>query len=197
MTAIPFTPPPAPENRNVLRQRLIAARRGLSAEAVALLSEAICGHLMAGFPELEGKVVGFCWPVQNEPDLRPLLLEWQSRGGRSALPVVTVPNAPLAFREWREATPLAPDRYGIPTPTEGPWLVPQVLLLPVNGVDRLGYRLGYGGGFFDRTLASLDPRPLAIGVGYELARVADIGPEPHDESLDALVTEAGITRFRP
>ena len=192
MTAIPFTPPPAPENRNVLRQRLIAARRGLSAEAVALLSEAICGHLMAGFPELEGKVVGFCWPVQNEPDLRPLLLEWQSRGGRSALPVVTVPNAPLAFREWREATPLAPDRYGIPTPTEGPWLVPQVLLLPVNGVDRLGYRLGYGGGFYDRTLATLQPKPFTVGLGFTNGYLDEFEPEEFDLPLDAILNDNGV-----
>ncbi|HET7775325.1 MAG TPA: 5-formyltetrahydrofolate cyclo-ligase [Azospira sp.] len=197
MTASPFSPPPAPENRRALRQRLIESRLALSAEAVALLSEAVCGHLLAGFPELATKVVGFCWPVQNEPDLRPLLETWLDLGGRAALPVVTVANAPLAFREWTPATPLAPDRYGIPTPTRGNWLVPEVLLLPVNGVDRLGYRLGYGGGFFDRTLASLDPRPLAIGVGYEMAKVADIGPEPHDEPLDALVTEAGITHFKP
>lgn len=197
MTSFSFAPPPAPENRETLRQRLLAARLALAPEAVALLSEAVCGHLLAGFPELAGQVVGFCWPVHNEPDLRPALLAWMARGGRAALPVVTVPRAPLAFREWTPETPLAPDRYGIPTPTAGPWLAPRALLLPVNGVDRLGYRLGYGGGFFDRTLASLEPRPLAIGVGFELARVADIGPQPHDEPLDALVTEAGITRFRP
>ena len=192
-----FSPLPAPADRRALRQRLIESRMALSAEAVALLSEAVCGHLLAGFPELAGRLVGFCWPVQNEPDLRPVVDFWRSRGGRAALPVVTVPNAPLAFREWTPETPLAPDRYGIPTPTSGNWVVPEVLLLPVNGVDRLGFRLGYGGGFFDRTLASLDPRPLAIGVGYEMARVEDIGPELHDEPLDALVTEAGIYRFKP
>jgi 5-formyltetrahydrofolate cyclo-ligase len=87
------------------------------------------------------------------------------------------------------------DRYGIPTPAHGDFLIPEVLLLPVNGFDAAGYRIGYGGGYFDRTLASLLPRPLVVGVGFELARLDSISPEPHDQRLDAMVTEAGV--FRP
>ena len=118
-------------------------------------------------------------------------------GGRAALPVVVAENTPLAFRAWTPETRLEADRYGIPSPVEGDWLTPQALLLPVNGVDERGYRIGYGGGYFDWTLATLSPRPLAIGVGFELARVADINPEAHDMPLDALVTEAGVRFFSP
>ncbi len=87
------------------------------------------------------------------------------------------------------------DRYGIPTPAAGDFLQPQALLIPLVAFDAAGYRLGYGGGFFDRTLASLHPRPLAIGVGFELNRVETIHPEAHDARLDAIVTEAGVMTF--
>ena len=194
----PLSAPAAPSvSRAELRRRLVAERLAMPAEAVALFSEAICGHLLAAFPQLASQVVGFCWPVKNEPDLRPALTQWMRSGGRAALPVVVAENTPLAFRAWTPETRLEADRYGIPSPVEGDWLTPQALLLPVNGVDERGYRIGYGGGYFDRTLATLSPRPLAIGVGFELARVADINPEAHDMPLDALVTEAGVRFFSP
>ena len=93
---------------------------------------------------------------------------------------------------------MLPDRYGIPYPVSGQILFPDVLLLPVNAFDAAGYRLGYGAGYFDRTLAQLAAqkrRPLAIGVGFELARVDSIHPAAHDVPLDAVVTEGGIDVF--
>ena len=107
-------------------------------------------------------------------------------------PRLVAPASPLAFRAWTPATPLTPDRYGIPTPATGDWLQPDLLLLPLNAFDGAGYRLGYGGGFFDRTLATLKPRPGAVGVGFEINRVDSIEPEAHDERLDWIVTEAGL-----
>ncbi|MRR51927.1 MAG: 5-formyltetrahydrofolate cyclo-ligase, partial [Rhodocyclaceae bacterium] len=115
-------------------------------------------------------------------------------GWRLALPVVTIPNAPLAFRAWTPATATSKDRYGIPTPLDGDWLTPTVLLLPLVAFDNAGYRLGYGGGYFDRTLAAMVPSPLAVGLGFELARVPSIHPEPHDMRLDAIITEAGVMK---
>ncbi|WP_287667777.1 5-formyltetrahydrofolate cyclo-ligase [Accumulibacter sp.] len=111
------------------------------------------------------------------------------------LPVVIDEHRALAFRAWSPGTVMLADRYGIPAPAAGDFLIPQVLLIPVIGFDAAGYRIGYGGGYFDRTLASLCPRPLAIGVGFEIARLDSIRPGPHDQALDAMVTEAGI--FRP
>jgi 5,10-methenyltetrahydrofolate synthetase len=87
---------------------------------------------------------------------------------------------------------MALDRHGIPIPSAGEELRPNVVLLPLVAFDPQGFRLGYGGGYFDRTLAAMVPRPLAIGVGFELGRVADIRPQAHDIPLDATVTEAGI-----
>lgn len=170
---------------------MLARRDAMTAERHAEFSAAIVGHLQSALPELAARVVAFCWPVKNEPDVRAVFAGWP----RAALPVVVEENAPLAFRAWRPDTPLVPDRYGIPTPASGDWLLPDAILLPLNAFDAAGYRLGYGGGYFDRTLAALRPRPLAIGVGFEINRVESIRPQAHDEPLDWIVTEAGA--FRP
>ncbi|MFC5302115.1 5-formyltetrahydrofolate cyclo-ligase [Azospira restricta] len=182
------------EFRQKLRREMIARRQALPPAELARRSAAIRAHLDAAFPALAERIVGFCWPVQNEPDLLPLAAALRARGGRVALPVVVRPGEPLAFREWWPEQPLLPDRYDIPTPTDGDFLTPEVLLLPVNAVDAGHYRLGYGGGFFDRTLAALSPRPLAIGVGFDFQRVDSIRPQAHDLPLDAMVTESGCRR---
>jgi 5-formyltetrahydrofolate cyclo-ligase len=182
-------------DRRALRRLSIERRMALSVDACAKLSAAVCQHLRENFPQLSQMRVGFCWPVKNEPDLRPLLTAWLAAGDpgfAALLPVVVATDRPLAFRAWTPGARLLVDRYGIPTPESGEFLLPQALLLPVNAFDAAGYRIGYGGGFFDRTLATLTPAPLAIGVGFELARVASINPQPHDMRLDAMVSEAGV-----
>lgn len=179
--------------RRALRQAMVARRTALSTAEHAALSARIVDRALAALAL--PKVAAFCWPIKHEPDIRALLTVWAEAGVRSALPVVVGEGQPLAFREWTPTTPLAPDRYGIPTPTGGAWLTPDLILLPLNGFDAAGYRLGYGGGYFDRTLAALAPRPLAVGVGFEINRVDSIRPEAHDQRLDWIVTENGA--FRP
>jgi len=181
--------------RRALRRQAMARRMALSAEECAQRSQAICAHLQQHFPQLASMLVGFCWPMKNEPDLRPLLETWFATGGASfaaLLPVVVAADSPLSFRTWTPGTPLDTDRYGIPTPAVGEFILPQALLIPLLAFDDAGFRLGYGGGYFDRTLSALQPRPLAIGIGFELGRVDTIHPEPHDARLDAVVTEAGV-----
>lgn len=196
----------APENkteskestRRSLRKQRLAAREALLPEQCERHSAAICAHLARAFPQLACQRVGFCWPIRNEPDVRPLLTIWLAAahpGFMALLPVVDGPARPLVFRAWHPGCAMAEDSYGIPVPVDGPLAIPDCLLIPVNAFDPQGYRLGYGGGFFDRTLATLRPAPLAIGVGFELARVDTICPEAHDMRLDAIVTEAGV--FRP
>ncbi len=172
---------------------MVARRAALSVAEHDALSARIVAHALAALPA--PVVAAFCWPIKHEPDVRGLLAAWARAGVRTALPVVVAEGQPLAFREWTPETPLAPDRYGIPTPTAGAWQTPDLILLPLNGFDAAGYRLGYGGGYFDRTLAALAPRPLAVGVGFELNRVDSIRPEAHDQRLDWIVTENGA--FRP
>lgn len=179
--------------RAALRRAMVARRAALDTAAHAALSARIVAHALNALPR--PAVAAFCWPIKHEPDVRALLGHWQSEGTRAALPVVIEEARPLAFRAWTPDTPLHADRYGIPTPTAGDWLQPDLLLLPLNGFDAAGYRLGYGGGYFDRTLAALSPRPLAVGVGFEINRLDSIGPQAHDQRLDWIVTEAGA--FRP
>ncbi|MBV5276509.1 5-formyltetrahydrofolate cyclo-ligase [bacterium] len=188
--------------RRSLRRRQIERRLSLSKEECAHFSARLCRHLRENFAQLATMRVAFCWPMHNEADLRPLIEEWKragSEGFDALLPVVIAENTPLAFRSWSPGTPMTVDRYGIPTPSNGDFVTPDALLLPVNAFDAAGYRLGYGGGYFDRTLAQLNSshqpnhkRPLAIGVGFELARVDSIRPEAHDFPLDAVVTETGV-----
>jgi 5,10-methenyltetrahydrofolate synthetase len=184
--------------RATLRRDAIARRMALSRDDYTQYSRAVREHLQANFPQLATRRVGFCWPMNNEPDLRPALETWLAEGNETfaaLLPVVVDSGAALAFRHWRPGVALAADRYGIPTPTAGDFLQPQALLIPLAAFDAAGFRLGYGGGYFDRTLAESCPRPLAIGVGFDLCRVDSIHPEPHDQRLDAVVTETGVIRF--
>ena len=110
------------------------------------------------------------------------------------MPVVTAVGAPMVFRAWTPSAAMSSDRYGIPIPADGAAVIPDIVLLPLVAFDPQGFRLGYGGGYFDRTLAAMVPRPRAFGVGFELGRVPDIRPQAHDIRLDAVVTEAGVLR---
>ena len=179
--------------RRVLRREMVARRTALSDAEHDALSTRIVEHLLAALPT--PRVFAFCWPIKHEPDVRAVVERWAVGGGQAALPVVVAEDTPLAFRLWTPEAALEMDRYGIPTPITGDFVVPDMILLPLNGFDAAGYRLGYGGGYFDRTLAALSPRPLAVGVGFEVNRLASIRPEVHDQRLDWLVTEAGAVRL--
>lgn len=171
---------------------MLARRQALTPDACRLLSLRIVEHLVRDLSPRVGAVVGFCWPIRNEPDVRSALAYWRDLGVRAALPVVVEPASPLRFRAWDLETPMIEGAHGIPTCGHGEWLTPDTLLLPLTAFDAAGYRLGYGGGYFDRTIATLAPRPRCIGVGYEINRVDSIFPEAHDERLDWIVTEKGV-----
>lgn len=92
---------------------------------------------------------------------------------------------------------MATDHHGIPIPAGDEVVSPALLIVPLNVFDAAGYRLGYGGGYFDRTLAALDPTPTCVGVAFELARAGSTHPQPHDQPMDWIVTEAGVFVGRP
>ena len=180
--------------RTRLRSELIARRLAANPEYHAKWGAAIEVQLERLLTDVAGKIVAFCWPYQAEYDARPLILRFLGQGARAALPVVVAPRQPMVFREWTPDAKMVAGVYDIPVPVDSPEVLPDVALLPLAGFDDAGYRLGYGGGFFDRTLAAITPRPLAIGVGFELARVPTIYPQPHDVPLDYVVTELGVQR---
>jgi 5,10-methenyltetrahydrofolate synthetase len=178
--------------RATLRRERLDARLALDENSHAILSSDIESGLEALLTPLPPQTLAFCAPMRREFDARRLATRLIGRGWRIAMPVVVSAAAPMVFRTWTPDTEMALDRHGIPVPAAGEELRPAIVLLPLVAFDPQGFRLGYGGGYFDRTLAAMVPRPLAIGVGFELGRVADTLPQAHDIPLDATVTEAGI-----
>lgn len=180
--------------RKKARARLIAERAALPAASVEASRRAIDATLERSFPGLARLRVAFCWPIKNEYDARHFARTLRDRGALTALPVVVGRGQPLAFREWHPGVRLAKGALDIPYPVDSPEVIPQAVLLPMNGWDQRGYRLGYGAGFFDRTLAALVEKPIVIGVTYEAARLETIFPQPWDIPADYVVTERGLYR---
>lgn len=183
--------------RKTERRRLIAAREALDAPTLERFRRRIDAALERSFPGLAAAKLAFCWPIRGEYDARHLARTLRGRGALTALPVVVAPRQPLVFREWHPGVELAMGPLDIPYPKSSPEVVPTAVLLPMNGWDRAGYRLGYGGGFFDRTLAALERKPAVIGMSYELARMDTIHPQPWDIPVDWVVTERGVYRRDP
>lgn len=177
-----------------LRAALSMAQRRQIAEALAAHLDAL---LEARFGALRGRVVSGYWPIKSEPDLRGWMGRLLDRGARLALPVVETRAAPLVFRPWTPGDAMERGDWNIPVPATTETVTPDIALAPLVGWDGAGYRLGYGGGYFDRTLAALHSRPFVIGVGLQEARLATIFPQPHDIRLDAIVTEQGLQWSAP
>jgi len=182
---------PAPDRR-VLRERLIAARLAMSEAAHAHACAAVEAALARRFAPGAFGLVGGYWPVRREVDCLPYLDRVRCAGGEVALPAILGPRRPLQYRPWTKATPMQAGRHEIPHPAAGAAVEPEALLIPLVGFDAAGHRLGYGGGYYDRTAAALAVRPIAIGLGFELGRLASIAPEPHDWPMDYIFTEAGL-----
>jgi len=182
--------------RRALRREKIAARMNLSVASHRAMSEAIRHHLGEFLLARPPGVIAFCAPMRGEADCRPLIERLLAAGWQAAMPVVRALHAPMEFFAWWPQAPMDFDPYGIPVPATHRCRAPDVLLLPLVAFDAAGYRLGYGGGYFDRTLAAMQPRPLTIGVGFDLGAVADLHPQPHDIPLELIVTESGIRSFQ-
>jgi 5-formyltetrahydrofolate cyclo-ligase len=158
--------------RKVERERLIAARRALTEEYRREQTLAIARAVERILATLALPTLSVYWPIRAEPDLRPWMGTLLRQGMRVALPVAIALGQPLVFRKWRPHARLARGLWNIPYPADGAEVVPNVVIAPLVGFDPQCYRLGYGGGFFDRTLAALLPKPVAIGVGYSSAALS-------------------------
>jgi 5-formyltetrahydrofolate cyclo-ligase len=180
--------------RRAERERLLALRTATPPAERRRLAGEIEKRLHGLLIERPGIILGVYWPFQAEFDPRPLVDWLIAEGGSVALPAVIDKKGPLEYRAWRPGEPLVDGVWNIPIPDQRKIVIPQAVLAPLVGFDPQCYRLGYGGGYFDRTLAALTPRPLAIGVGFELSRIETIHPQPFDIPMDIIVTEAEIRR---
>lgn len=176
--------------RKAERERLIAARLAVSADIRSAMSARIAEGLDRVIGDPAGRIVSLYWPFRGEPDLRPWMESINARGGRTALPIVIEKGQPLVFKAYKAGDRLEKGVWNIPIPAEGDPVYPDIVISPIVGVDPQNYRLGYGGGFFDRTLAAMPFKPLVIGIGYELQRIPTIYPQDHDIPMDRIVTEA-------
>ncbi|MGE0474764.1 MAG: 5-formyltetrahydrofolate cyclo-ligase [Nitrospirales bacterium] len=178
--------------RKSVRQEIIRQRLALPAKDRLFMGKRIILGLDTIIGNLQDKIVSLYWPFQGEPSL----LEWMEsiilRGAQVALPIVLEKHKPLIFKTWAPGEKLEKGIWNIPIPVNGKPVTPEIVIAPLVAFDTHQYRLGYGGGFFDRTLANLSVKPLVIGVGYEMTRIATIFPQSYDIPMDIIVTEHQI-----
>lgn len=174
--------------KRAARERALAARDGCDPAWGARLAR----HVLEAAPPPAGAVVAGFLPLAGEIDLRPLLLALIGRGHPVVLPVTPPRGEPLGFRLWRPDDPMVPERFGTRRPT-GPERTPDFLLVPLLAFDRRGRRLGYGGGYYDRTMAGL-PRAGRLGCAFAAQEMDAVPAGPHDARLPAVATERGIIR---
>lgn len=178
--------------RNEQRKELIAARQAIPVAARQKADARLAERLDAVIGDVSGQIISLYWPFRGEPDLRAWAADCRSRGATTGLPVVLAKAAPLEFRIWEEGTSLERGVWKIPIPPASAEVVlPDIIIAPVVGLDAQNYRLGYGGGFFDRTIAALREQKEArvIGIGYEMQKMDTIYPHKHDIAMDEAILE--------
>ena len=187
-----------PQEKRALRQQLVEQRLAMPDRVVRCdLLQRVMRIWLVNRPDT---VIGAYWPIKGEFDPLPALHRWKEDGElldeqqlrRIGLPVVDKMHKTLKFHAWYPGCPMEEDAYGIPKPKDTEVIVPTLLFVPCVGYGPGGYRLGYGGGFYDRTLASLQPRPYTVGLGFTHGFLGDLEPEPHDIALDAILNDNGV-----
>lgn len=180
-----------------LRREAHAARARMSVAERAEASAEAAVHFFAGITLRPTDMVAAFWPIRDEIDCRPILGRLMDAGQPVCLPVVVGEGLPLELRLWAPGAPLYPSGFGTLAPDElAPRVTPDVILMPLLGFDRTGTRLGYGGGYYDRTLMRLGRRPRLIGLAFACQGLDQVPRAPHDVPLDAVVTEAGVSQFQ-
>lgn len=176
--------------REEQRAALIERRLAISGDDRAHWTQQIAARILHELTTRGPTQLGFYWPFKGEFDPRGVAESLHEQGIGLALPVVVQTKAPLVFRAWHPGARLVSGVWGIPVPADGEAVLPDTLLVPLVGYDQHRFRLGYGGGFYDRTLAAMPRRPLTLGVGFSLASLDTIHPQQHDIPMDIVITEA-------
>jgi 5-formyltetrahydrofolate cyclo-ligase len=180
----------------VLRAAAHKRRAAIHSNIRSEAAKSAAAHFFAGVTLAPGQIVAAYWPIRDELDCRPILTRLVDSGQPVCLPIVLGDEQPLELRLWEEGAPLYPSGFGTLAPAEtAPVVEPDVILMPLLGFDRYGTRLGYGGGYYDRTLAMIHKPPRLIGLAYAAQEIDHVPREPHDIPLDAVVTEAGYQTF--
>ncbi|HEY2876808.1 MAG TPA: 5-formyltetrahydrofolate cyclo-ligase [Reyranella sp.] len=185
-------------DKRILRGAMLAWRGGLSEEERRAAAMGLVEIWRYEQPVEPPAIVSGFWPMAEELDIRPLMIELINQGCQIALPVVVAKKQPLVFRAWRPGDPLEAGAFGTLQPTARRAVVePEVLIVPLLAVDEEGWRLGYGGGFYDRTLEALRARKrvAAIGVGFNEQVVPEVPHDPNDQRLDWLLTDKRACAF--
>lgn len=180
--------------RRAERQRLYELRKSFTPEQRSAATGAIVRDLTSVAGLLAGRSVSVYWPIRGEPDLRPWMKEAHEAGARILLPVVEQKGRPLSFRYWEPRAKMERGIWNIPVPASRETGLPDLVISPLVGVDDEGFRLGNGGGYYDMTLARLEPRPRIIGVGLPGCTLKTIFPMPWDVPMDVIVLGDGIPR---
>ena len=187
--------------RDALRKRLVEARRQMPEPQRRAANERLLDRLADHVGDTGCDLIAIYFPVRNEPQLEPLAMQWAAQGARLALPVVDATARPLRFVSWRHGDPMVPGAYGIARPAQDMTVRPTLIVIPCLGFDARGYRLGYGGGFYDRTIAALQADPSlpvrTVGVAWDEALVDDFEPLPTDLPLDAVITPSAVFASQP
>jgi 5-formyltetrahydrofolate cyclo-ligase len=193
------TLPSLVERKAALRLEMMARRAEMSARSGGFAASAVAERIMQDVSMPAGAVVSAYWPLEGELDPRPAMRRLAERGHVLALPRMQGRLQPLRFHRWGIDDALVEGRFRVMEPAEGePVLQPDVMLVPLLAFDRAGRRLGYGAGFYDRTLAALraeEPRLLALGVAFAGQEVSEVPDGPQDEVLDAVITEEAVHWF--
>jgi 5-formyltetrahydrofolate cyclo-ligase len=178
--------------RATAHRKRAAIHSGARTEA----AKAAASHFFEGVALKPGEVVALYWPIRDELDCKPLLTRLMDAGQPVCLPVVVGDGLPLEMRLWQDGAPLYPSGFGtLAPPEDAPLATPDVIVMPLLGFDRTGTRLGYGGGYYDRTLEVLPKAPRLIGYAFAGQEVERVPREQHDVPLDAVVTENGYRAF--
>lgn len=175
--------------RRALRTHLLAARTALPADERARREAALATRVAGWLAASPLQRLAFFWPIRGEPDLRGTVSAWLAADPRRSAALPVIEGDTLAFAPWQPQAPMTTGRFDIPEPATTERLAPQLLLIPCVGVDAGRFRLGYGGGYYDRTLAHLKYRPVTCGIAFDTARIDNIHPQPHDIRLDAVLTD--------
>jgi 5-formyltetrahydrofolate cyclo-ligase len=183
--------------RKQMREQLLVRRAALSVEARHRLAERARAQLIEAVDLGAYKVLGFCWAIKGEIDVRRIAEQHLASGGEVAIPVIVQKGAPVEFWRWQPGMPMQIGIWNIPIPKERNVVELDAVLVPLVGFDLLGYRLGYGGGYFDRTLAAAAHRPMAIGLGFSDALLPTIYPQDHDIPMNMIVTDKSVHRINP